>query len=75
MTADELPSAFRDNHTVRPGNTLQTRRKVRRLTYYGLLLRRARADQIADHHQPGRDADSCLKGRVGLQSTYRSDQL
>ena len=60
---------------VRLRNALQAGRKVRRLTYDGLLLRSARADQIADDHQPGGDADASLKGRVGLQSAYCSDQF
>ena len=73
--AHELSRAFGNDDAVRLCNALQARRKVRRLANDGLLLRSARADQIADDHQPRRDADTRLQGRVGLQSTYRSDQL
>ena len=35
----------------------------------------ARSDQIANDHQPRRDAYTRLEGRVGLQSTHCSHQL
>ena len=73
--AHELSRTFGNHDAVRLCNALQACRKVRRLAYDGLLLRSARADQIADDHQPRCDADTRLQGRVGLQSTYRSDQL
>jgi hypothetical protein len=40
-----------------------------------LLLRSARADQIADDYQTRCDADPCLEGRVRLQIGYSGDQL
>ena len=43
---------------VRLCDALQASGKVRRLAYDGLLLRSARADQVADNHQPGRNADT-----------------
>ena len=73
--AEELSRALGDDHAVRLGNALQARRKVRRLADDCLLLRSARPDQVADDHQPGRNADTGLQGRVGLQATYCRDQL
>ena len=73
--ADELSRTLRNDDAVRLCNALQARRKVRRLAYDCLLLRSARADQIADNHQSRRDADTGLEGCVGLQAAYRSDQL
>ena len=52
---------------VRLCNALQACRKVWRLADDGLLLRSARADQVADDHQARRNADTGLQGRVGLQ--------
>ena len=60
QVAHELPSALRNDHAVRLCNALQARRKVRRLAYDGLLLRSARADQVADDHQSRCDADARL---------------
>ena len=48
--AEELARAFGNDNAVRLGNPLQARRKVRRFAHDGLLLRRARSDQIADYH-------------------------
>jgi hypothetical protein len=75
QVADELAGAFGNDDRVRLRNALQPRRKVWRLAYDCLLLRSAGADQVADDHQPGCDADTGLQRRVGLQSTYTSDQL
>ena len=63
QVAHELPSALRNHHPVRLRNALQSRRKVRCLANDGLLLRSARADQIADNHEPCSDAYTGLKGR------------
>ena len=46
-----------DHHAARRRERLQPRREVRRLADHRLLLGRALADQLADHHQAGRDAD------------------
>jgi mandelate racemase len=40
-----------------------------------LLLRSARADQVADDHEARSDAHTRPQGRVGLQSTHSRDQL
>src|SRR6202042_2232174 len=75
QVAHKLPSALRNNHTVRLRNALQACRKVGRLANDCLLLRSTRPNQIADYHQSRCDTDTGLQGRVGLQSTYSSDQL
>jgi hypothetical protein len=41
---------------------LQARRQVRRVADNRLLLGGTRADQIADHDKPGRNADTHLQG-------------
>jgi hypothetical protein len=41
-----------------------------------LLLRRAIADQIADHHQPGSDADTRLElGRFNIEASDSVDHV
>ena len=65
--AQELSRAFGNDNAVRLCNALQARRKVRRLANDGLLLRSARADQVADDHQSRCNADTGLQGGVGLQ--------
>jgi hypothetical protein len=50
-----------DDDRARIGECLQPGGEVRRLADHRLFLRRALADQIADHHQPGGDADTRLK--------------
>ena len=61
--AGQPPRARRDHHRPRLGQCLQPRREVRRLADHRLLLRRTLADQIADDHQPGGDADPHLQWR------------
>ena len=73
--AEELPRALSDDDAVRLCNALQARRKVRRLADDRLLLSRTRSDQVADDHQPGRDADAGLQGSAGLQRSHGCDQL
>ena len=68
QVAHELPGALRNDHAVRLRNALQARRKVRRLTYDGLLLRSPGADQVAYDHEARCDADTGLKGRVRLEA-------
>ena len=75
QAAQELSGAFGNYDAVWARNALQACRKVRRLAYDTLLLRSARTNQIADDHQPRCDADTSLKGRVGLQPTYCSYQF
>ena len=55
------PRSLGDEDRVRLGQILQPGGEVRRLTDDRLLLCRAFADQIADDHQPGGDADARLQ--------------
>ena len=55
---------------VRLGDRLQPRGEVRRLADDAALLRLPRSDEIADHHEPGRDPDPHVQGRAG-----RGDEL
>ena len=55
--ADQPPRRLADHHAARRRERLQPRREVRRLADHRLLLRRALADQLADHDQAGGDAD------------------
>ena len=72
----ELPArALGDDHGVRLGQGLQARREVRRLADDAALLRRALADQVADHDQPGGDADTRLQGASCSRRTDRIDHL
>src|SRR5262249_33457194 len=73
--AQQLPSTLRNDDAVRLSNTLQTCRKVWRFTDYGLLLRSAGPDEVADNHQSRCDADTRLHERTDLQRTYASYQL
>jgi hypothetical protein len=59
--AKESPGSFSDDHHVRLGDPLQTRREVRGLTDDAALLRFTRADQVADHDQPSGYANASLQ--------------
>ena len=56
--ANQLPGAGGDHHRARLGQGLQPRREVRRVADHRLLARRAFADQLADDHRAGGDADT-----------------
>ena len=47
--ADQPAGRLADDHAARRGERLQPRREVRRLADHRLFLRRAFADQLADH--------------------------
>ena len=64
--AEKFPRALGNDHHVRLGDALQTRREVRRLADDAALLRLARSDQVADDNQPGRNADAGLQRSVRL---------
>ena len=64
--AEEFSCALGDNDRVWLGNALEPRREVRRLADDAALLGFTRADQVADHDQTGRDADTGLQGSVIL---------
>ena len=74
--AEKPPRAVGDDDHVRLGDALQARREVRRLADDAALLRFARADEVADDDQPGRDADAHLQAERGggLQLRHRLDQ-
>ncbi len=57
QAADQAARAWRDHDAARLGQGLQPGRQVRRLADDRLFLRRALADQLADHDPAGRDAD------------------
>ena len=69
--AEKLSRAFRNNHSIRLGNGLQPGGKVRRLAHNRLLLGRPRADEVPNHHKPGRDPDTHLQGRSGRGGELR----
>ena len=72
----EKPSrAVGNDDGVRLGQGMQARRKVRRLADDATLLCLPRSDQVADDHQPGRDADTALQGNVMLERTDSTNQL
>ena len=66
--AEKSSRALGDDHHVRLGDPLQARRKVWRLADDAALLRLARPDQIADHDQPGRNADTGLQNKAEVAS-------
>ena len=60
--AADLPAGSSvDHHLVRPGEALQARRKVRRLTDRRLLAGITRADWLAYDHESRCDADADLE--------------
>ena len=73
--AEKFSRALGDDDHVRLGDPLQARRKVRRLADDAALLRLARSDQVADHDQPGGNADTGLQGTRRLERGHRRDQL
>jgi hypothetical protein len=61
QAADQPARRLADDYATRFRQRLQPRREVRRVADHRLLPCRTLADQIADHHEPGRDADPCGK--------------
>jgi len=59
--ADQPARARGDHDRVRPGQRLKTGGEIGCLADNRLLLRRAFADQVADDHEPGGDADARLQ--------------
>jgi hypothetical protein len=65
-----------DHHRAGLGQSLQPGGQVRRLADHRLLLRRTFAEQVADHHQAGGDADAHLElvpGRPPAQGGRSGD--
>ena len=75
QSAEKFSCALTDDDCVWLGGPLQARREVRRFADDAALLRLARSDQVADHHQPGRNADAGLQGRVRLKPSQRGNQF
>ena len=61
QAAEQAPGGRVDDHAARLGQGLEAGGEVRGLADHRLLLRRTLADQVADHDQPGRDADPGLR--------------
>jgi hypothetical protein len=61
QTAELTARGIGNDDGIRCGKRLQACREIGRFTDDRLLLRRARADQVADDHQPGGDADAHLQ--------------
>lgn len=57
QVADEPARRGRDHDAVGLGQGLEPGGQVRRLADHGLLPCRAAAEQVAHHHEPGRDTD------------------
>jgi hypothetical protein len=60
--ASQLPCARCNHHGARFSQCLEARSKVRRLADDRLRLGPASSDEVADHHEPGRDPDPYLQG-------------
>ena len=71
--ARKIARGLRDHDAARFGESLQPGGEVERVADCRLLARRALADQIADHDQPGGDADARRQRprRRGLQLADR----
>ena len=67
QAAEQAPGGRVDDHAARLGQGLEAGGEVRGLADHRLLLRRTLADQVADHDQPGRDADPGLERRAGAR--------
>ncbi len=63
--AEKLPRPLGNHYRARIGHGLQTGGKVRRLADDRLLLGRTGADEVADHHQAGRNPDPHPQGNAG----------
>ena len=72
---EKFSCAFGDDHAVRLGDPLQTRRQVRRLADDAALLRLSSSDQVADDNEPRGNADAGLQGSIRLEVGYRRNQL
>jgi hypothetical protein len=75
--AEELSSAFRNDHGVWLCEALQARRKVGCLADDAALLRFARPDQITDNDEASRNTDTGLKWRFrsGGDLVHCADEL
>ncbi len=72
--AREAPRDAGDEHAAGLGQRLEAGGEIGRVADDGLLLRRAGADDLADHHQPGGDADARGQGAVADRGHCGSDR-
>ena len=68
--AEEPSRPVGNDDPIRLRYPLQPRREVRRLADDAALLRLARADEIADHDQTGRDPDAHLQGEPAAVTSF-----
>src|SRR5262249_9819021 len=69
--AEKSSRAVGDDDCIRLGDPLQSCREVRGLADNATLLSFARADQVAYHNEPRRDADPYLQGHTGRRREPR----
>jgi hypothetical protein len=74
-TAEKSSRAFSHDDHIWCGETLQARRKVRRLAYYAALLRLARLDEVADHDQSGCNTNPDLQGGARVEPSHSRSQI
>ena len=60
--ADQATGRLGNDHHARLGRALEACGKVRRIAHHRLLLRRPFADEVADDHKAGGDADTRRQG-------------
>jgi len=72
--AEKPASALGDDDRIRLGDALQARRKVWGFTHDPAFLGLPGADEIADHHQPGRYANADLQRLLDAQPADCLDQ-
>ena len=75
--AEKSSRAVGDDDCTRLGDPLQSCRKVWGLPDNATFLSFARADQVADHNEPGRNTDPHLQGRADIRRELRNrlDQI
>ena len=73
--AEEFARALGNDDACRMRRALQPGRQIGRVADDAVLLGLSRADQVADDHEPRRDADAYMQGRAGggLQLRRRLD--
>jgi len=69
--AEQSSRPVGDDDPIRLRYPLQARREIRRLADDAALPRLARADEIADHNQTGRDPDAHMQRRTGRGDEFR----
>jgi hypothetical protein len=75
QASEQPPRILSEDDRVRLSDALQTCCEVGCLADDATLLRLSRSDQVANHDEPGRDADTGLQRDSGPQCVHRCDQL